>query len=105
MSKVEIYTLPHCRYCDDAKRLLDEMKIRYEPINLRDDPVGLAAFGTRTGGARSVPQIFINNIHIGGFSELLEMKLAGELDMLTEDNSSGAELATQTTTGSEGTEG
>lgn len=69
--KALIYSKPNCPWCDRAKELLAEYNIEYEE---RD--VSLAPYKQelllRVPDARTVPQIFINDVYIGGYSDLLE---------------------------------
>jgi glutaredoxin 3 len=83
MSPVRVYTTATgCRYCQAAKQLLSRKGVAYEEIDVSDD-AKRAALVQRTG-RRTVPQIFIGDRHIGGFSELDALERAGTLDeMLT----------------------
>ena len=82
MPNVTIYTTQVCPYCVRAKKLLQAKGISWEEIDvaeskdLREQMIDLA------GGRKSVPQIFINNRHIGGFDDLHALEKAGELDAL-----------------------
>lgn len=78
---VKIYLTTFCPYCVAAKRLLSAKGIAFEEINLTGQHEELAALKERTG-LRTVPQIFINDQLIGGFSELSELDQKGELDKL-----------------------
>jgi glutaredoxin 3 len=79
---IEIYTQPWCAYCARAKHLLDRKAMPYREI---DAPMGTperAESIERSGGRTSVPQIFINGLHIGGSDELAGLERSGELDQL-----------------------
>jgi glutaredoxin 3 len=81
VAKVKIYTWTVCPYCVRAKDLLKRKGIPFEEINLdgRDDE--LAELRDKTG-MRTVPQIFIGDRLIGGFTELAALDAKGELDAL-----------------------
>lgn len=82
MATVEIYTTKICPYCDRAKRLLKKKGQAYTEIDVSEDE-GLRTFMTqRAGGKRSVPQIFIDDRHIGGSDELHALDAEGKLDPL-----------------------
>ena len=81
-NSVEIYTTDFCGFCYRALQLLKSRNIQYTQYDLTLDRNGRKAMSSRTGGKTSVPQIFINNIHIGGSDELIELSLNGSLDKL-----------------------
>ncbi|MCF6302700.1 MAG: glutaredoxin 3 [Devosiaceae bacterium] len=81
MAKIEIFTTSSCPFCFAAKNLLDKKKAPYEETEV-SDPVKRAAMIERTKGRRSVPQIFIDDFHVGGFDDLVELDRAGKLDPL-----------------------
>lgn len=81
-ANVEIYTGPHCPYCDRAKQLLKQKNISYKEINIGGDPSLRDEMIARTQGKRTVPQIFINDQHIGGCDDLYALNQAGKLDGL-----------------------
>ncbi len=78
MPKVTIYTTEYCPYCLRAKSLLKSRNIPYEEINLEGKDSELMALKNRTG-LRTVPQIFVDDALIGGYNELKELDVAGEL--------------------------
>ena len=77
-----IYSKANCPYCDWAKKLLDSKMIRYQEIRIDTDPEKLAEMIQRSEGRRSVPQIFINDLPIGGFDNLSALEKSGRLDTL-----------------------
>jgi glutaredoxin 3 len=80
MAEVEMYTTEVCPYCVRAKRLLNKKGVAVTEIDVSSDE-GLREFMTkRAGGKRSVPQIFINGIHVGGCDDLYALDKAGKLD-------------------------
>ena len=81
MAKVEIYTTASCSYCLAAKMLLKQNGYGYEEIRVDTDPAKLSEMLGRTQ-QRSVPQIFIDGRHIGGFDDLSALDASGELDRL-----------------------
>ena len=82
MPKVVIYTTSSCPYCIAAKRLLTQKGVSFEEIGVDDNPAGRAKMSERTGGSRTVPQIFIGESHVGGCDELYALEQAGRLDAL-----------------------
>jgi glutaredoxin 3 len=79
---VEIYSKGTCPYCVSAKALLDAKKVKYTEYDVANNPKLSAEAMERSGGRRTVPQIFINGKHIGGYTELAALEDAGELDKL-----------------------
>lgn len=79
---VEIYTTPFCGYCAMAKRLLDRKGVPYREIDVSNDPSMRQAMVQRANGRRTVPQIFIGPMHVGGSDDLHALDHAGKLDPL-----------------------
>lgn len=79
MSRVTMYTTSVCPFCMQAKRLLRELGIPYDEINVEDDPALRMAMVERAGGRRTVPQIFIDEAHVGGYVELQALADRGGL--------------------------
>lgn len=82
MSQVEIYTTQTCPYCIRAKRLLTAKGVAFQEYDVSADPDLRAAMTARAHGGRTVPQIFINDEHVGGCDDLHSLDGAGELDAL-----------------------
>lgn len=82
MASVEIYTTTVCPYCVKAKRLLDAKDVDYIEHNLTGKDTEREELVKKSGGMRTVPQIFINGRHIGGCDNLYELEEKGELDKL-----------------------
>ncbi|MEO1329804.1 MAG: glutaredoxin 3 [Pseudomonadota bacterium] len=80
--KVEIYTSPFCPYCIMAKRLLGQKEVSFHEIDVTRTEGAKPEMIERAGGKRTVPQIFIEDRHIGGCDELYSLDRAGELDPL-----------------------
>ena len=82
MAKVEIYTSQLCGFCHAAKRLLTSKNVDFDETDVGRDANKKGAMIARSNGGRTVPQIFINDQHIGGCDELYELERAGKLDQL-----------------------
>ena len=82
MAKVEIYTSIMCPYCSRAVGLLQSKKVNFEQIDVSMSGVLRQTMRSRAGGRKSVPQIFINDEHIGGCDDLMALESAGDLDAL-----------------------
>lgn len=82
MAKVEIYTSPTCGYCHAAKRLLTSKGVSFSETNVIAQPAKRPEMVKRANGGRTVPQIFIDDKHIGGCDDLYALDDAGRLDAL-----------------------
>lgn len=82
MIKVLIYTGPSCPYCVAAKTLLKNKNVNFEEINLGEQPDKMNEMLQKSGGRRTVPQIFIGETHVGGSDELHALEKAGKLNNL-----------------------
>ena len=83
MANVEIYTWSTCPFCRRAKQLLDQKGVAYTEYSVDGDEAARDAMVARgTNGRRSVPQIFINDRHIGGSDDLYALEHQGQLDGL-----------------------
>lgn len=80
MPKIEIYIWTSCPYCVRAKALLDHKNVPYTEYVIDGDEEAREAMSRRTGGRRSLPQIFIDGRHVGGCSELYALERTGALD-------------------------
>lgn len=80
MAHVEIYTKFTCGFCARAKALLKKKGVSFEETDITLGGPGRAAMMARTGGAATVPQIFINGTHIGGCDDLYALDARGGLD-------------------------
>ncbi|MDR9754742.1 glutaredoxin 3 [Pseudomonas sp. SZMC_28357] len=81
MKTVTLYTTDTCPYCFRAKSLLARQGIETREINVQYEPGKLQEMLTRSG-RRSVPQIFIDDTHIGGFDELAKLDRQGALQSM-----------------------
>jgi len=79
---VEIYTWQICPYCIRAKLLLWWKGVNFTDYKIDGDSTAREKMADRANGRRSVPQIFINDRHIGGCDELYQLDAKGELDPL-----------------------
>jgi glutaredoxin 3 len=79
--EVIIYSTAQCPYCDQARALFDRKKVSYTEIKIDQDPAQRDEMMKRSG-RRTVPQIFINNHHVGGCDDLYALERAGQLDPL-----------------------
>ncbi len=80
MKSVTIYSTMLCPYCGAAKNLLSRKGVQYDEIDVTFAPGKRSDMILRTGGKRSVPQIFVGNDHVGGYDELHALEHAGKLD-------------------------
>jgi len=80
MAKVEIYTGMFCGFCTAAKRLLAEKGVDFEETDVSSNSAKKQEMLARAHGSRTVPQIFIDNEHIGGCDDLYALESSGKLD-------------------------
>jgi glutaredoxin 3 len=82
MARIEIYTSPWCPYCTRAKRLLDQKGVDYQEIDIMAEPRRRPEMVERAGGRTSVPQIFIDDVGIGGCDDMHALDRSGRLNGL-----------------------
>ena len=82
MSKIEIYSTIACPYCVSAKDLLSRKGVSFTEFRIEGNPELMAEAKKRSGGRMTVPQIFIDDKHVGGFDELNALDRAGKLDQI-----------------------
>ena len=82
MKNVTVYMGPMCNFCDAAKRLLNRNNIPYKEINIALEEGKREEMLEKSNGRRTIPQIFFNELHIGGYQELRELEKKGELQDL-----------------------
>jgi glutaredoxin 3 len=80
--RIVVYSTPFCGYCGAAKRLLAGKGIDVTEIDVMFDPEQRQKMMEKSGGRRTVPQIFIDGRRIGGFEDLSALDANGELDRL-----------------------
>ncbi|MCK5386903.1 MAG: glutaredoxin 3 [Gammaproteobacteria bacterium] len=79
MPKVEVYCTQYCPYCVSAKKLLESKNVEYEDIRIDLEPERQSEMVTRSKRT-SVPQIFIDDYHVGGCDDLFDLEAEGTLD-------------------------
>ena len=77
-----VYSQPFCGYCTAAKRLLTQKGAAFTEVDVMLDSARRSEMQERSGGRRTVPQIFIDGRHVGGYDDLSALDKAGELDRL-----------------------
>lgn len=82
MAEVIVYSGPSCPYCVRAKSLLTRKGTPFTDIDVKADPAKMEEMMARSGGKRTIPQIFINGQHIGGCDDLHALDAKGGLDPL-----------------------
>lgn len=82
MALIEIYTTTTCPYCVRAKKLFDQKGSPYIEIDVSGDAELRKSMTEKAGGRTSVPQIFIDDFHVGGCDDLYALDKAGKLDPL-----------------------
>ena len=85
MARIKIYSTGTCPICVKTKTLLTKWNISYEEARIDQNPDELREMSRISNNARTVPQISIDGKWIGGFSELTELHMDGELDGLVEE--------------------
>lgn len=84
MPKIEVYSTAVCPYCVSAKNLLKSKGLEWTEVRIDTDPAQREVMLARSGGRRTVPQIFINGHHVGGFDDLAAADRSGKLAQLLE---------------------
>lgn len=84
-AKVEIYTWSSCPFCIRAKSLLRQKQVEFIEYCIDGDNDGRMKMKERANGRSSVPQIFINDQHIGGCDDIYSLENRGELDKLLQN--------------------
>ena len=79
---IVIYTSAMCGYCARAIRLLDSKQIAYREVDVTLQPALRQEMRRRSGGRNSVPQMFVNDKHLGDCTEIYALEAAGQLDSL-----------------------
>jgi glutaredoxin 3 len=82
MANVTIYTRAMCPFCTRALKLLKRKGVAFDQIDAGMDPQRKQEMVNRAGGARTFPQIFIGDAHVGGCDELVALERRGQLDGL-----------------------
>ena len=82
MKDVTVYMGPRCNFCDAAKRLLERNNIPYKEINIALEEGKREEMLIKSSGRQTIPQIFFDDYHVGGYKELREIEKKGELGNL-----------------------
>ena len=82
MKSVTIYTGPLCNYCEAAKKLLARNNVEYKEINIATVDGAMDEMIKKANGKRTIPQIFFDAHHVGGYQELRALEKSGELKNL-----------------------
>ena len=82
MKKITIYTGPVCNYCDAAKRLLKRNNTLFTEINIAEVDGALDEMLKKSNGKRTIPQIFFDDQHIGGYDEVRALEKENKLQEL-----------------------
>jgi len=80
--EIIMYSTQICPYCDRARALLQRKHAAFREVKVDTQPEERAVMMNRSGGRRTVPQIFIGDRHVGGFDDLVALDRAGQLDPL-----------------------
>jgi glutaredoxin 3 len=81
--EIIMYSTGWCPYCVRARTLLERKGLPFREVKIDEDPAERDAMLARSGGRRTVPQIFVGDHHVGGFDDLYALEKAGKLDELT----------------------
>lgn len=82
MAKVEVYTKDYCPYCVKAKDLLQKKGVKFTQIDVTNNDKLREELVHKANGRKTLPQIFINEISIGGYDDLYALDSRGELDKM-----------------------
>jgi GrxC family glutaredoxin len=79
VANIEVYSKKRCSYCHKAKALLESKGLAYKEIDVTSDIIREQEMIKRSG-RRTVPQVFINGQGVGGYDDLAQINVTGELD-------------------------
>lgn len=82
MAEVIVYTTNYCPYCVKVKQLLRSKGVDFEEVDLTNDDAGRIALVEKSGGRKTVPQVFIDGKHVGDCDDLYALDAKKELDSL-----------------------
>ena len=82
MKKIEIYITNNCPFCKKAKSLLNQKNVKFSEIDVSNDEILREKMSSLANGARSVPQIFSDNVHIGDCDKIYKLDQEKKLDKL-----------------------
>jgi len=81
-ASVLVYTKDYCPYCDAAKNLLTQKGVGYDEIDVSADPSQYKIMLERSNSRRTVPQIFIGDVGVGGFTDMQKLDIEGKLEAM-----------------------
>tara|TARA_B100000035_G_scaffold55386_2_gene43782 strand:+ start:1959 stop:2222 length:264 start_codon:yes stop_codon:yes gene_type:complete len=81
-NNIIVYSSNFCHYCVQAKKLLERLNLSYQEINIQNFPEKREEMLSKSNGKRTVPQIFVNDYHVGGYDELNSLVQKGEFDSI-----------------------
>ena len=84
-NKIIVYTSDYCSYCVQAKKLLQNKGFDFDELNIQNDDSLRNEMLEKSNGMRTVQQIFINNSHVGGYTELAKLVASGDIENLLID--------------------
>ena len=79
MKNITVYSGPMCNFCDAAKRLLSRNNLNFNEIDISTKEGLRDEMTKRANGRRTIPQIFFDDYHVGGYQELRELEKTGKL--------------------------
>ena len=79
MKNIIVYSGPMCGYCDAAKRLLERNNLKFTDIDVSTKDGLRDEMTKKANGRRTIPQIFFNDEHVGGYQELRDLEKSGKL--------------------------
>ena len=79
MKNITVYSGPMCNFCDAAKRLLSRNNLNYNEIDISTKEGLRDEMTKKANGRRTIPQIFFDDYHVGGYQELRELEKTGKL--------------------------
>jgi len=82
MKPVQVFTTSYCGFCVRAKDLLKRKGVAFQEVDVTGDDDERQKLVERSGGQRTVPQIFIGETHVGGYSDLARLDSEGRLDAM-----------------------
>ena len=82
MRNIIMYTGPMCNFCNAAKRLFSRNNIKYQEVDISTKDGLMDEMIKKANGKRTIPQIFFDNLHIGGYEELRALEKSGKLNNL-----------------------
>ncbi len=88
MADVVIYRTQYCPYCDLAEGLFDRLGVEYDEIDVTNDAEERARMVKMAGGKRTVPQIFINGVSVGGYDSVSALHSNGKLEAMLQQEAS-----------------